>query len=304
MGWPGESATGAFAQSNQYNSARMTNRRLAILGAGNMGRALIGGLLRSGTRPEQLSVGEPLAAAREALARDLGIMAGADNAAAVRGAAVVVLAVKPQDAASVLSALAGQWGAPAPLLISVAAGLRVATLQAWCGPGVAVVRAMPNRPALVGAAATGLFAPPSVTAPQRATAEQVLSSVGEVVWVPTEDALDVVTALSGSGPAYFFLLAELMAEAAARLGLEGAAARRLAAATLYGAGLLAHSADADLARLRAEVTSRGGTTEAALRVFEDAGLRATVARALEAAALRGHELAAAHPDLIHTAGDS
>src|SRR5712671_2232928 len=138
----------------------------------------------------------------------------------------------------------------------------------------------------------------------RASAEQVLSCVGEVVWVATEDALDVVTALSGSGPAYFFLLAELMAEAAARLGLEGAAARRLAAATLYGAGLLAHSADADLARLRAEVTSRGGTTEAALRVFEDAGLRATVARALEAAALRGHELAAAHPDLIQTAGDS
>jgi len=228
-----------------------------------MGRALIGGLLRSGTRPEHLSVGEPVAAAREALARDLGITAGADNAAAVRGAAVVVLAVKPQEAAAVLGALAGQWGAQGPLLISVAAGLRVATLQAWCGPGVAVVRAMPNRP-----------------------------------------ALDVVTALSGSGPAYFFLLAQLMAEAAAGLGLEAAAARRLAAATLHGAGLLAHGGDADLARLRAEVTSRGGTTEAALRVFEDAGLRATVARALEAAALRGRELAAEQPDLIPTAGDS
>ncbi len=245
-----------------------------------MGRALIGGLLRSGTRPEHLSVGEPVAGAREALARDLGITAGADNAAAVRGAAVVVLAVKPQDAASVL------------------------TLQAWCGPGVAVVRAMPNRPALVGAAATGLFAPPGVAAPQRAIAEQILGSVGEVVWVPTEAALDVVTALSGSGPAYFFLLAQLMAEAAAGLGLEAAAARRLAAATLHGAGLLAHCADPDLARLRAEVTSRGGTTEAALRVFEDAGLRATVARALEAAALRGRELAAEQPDLIPTAGDS
>src|SRR5437868_4372990 len=143
MGWPGESATGAFAQSNQYNSARMTNRRLAILGAGNMGRALIGGLL------------------------------------------------------------------------------------AGCGPGVAVVRAMPNRPALVGAAATGLFAPPGVTEPQRAAAAQVLSSVGEVVWVPTEAALDVVTALSGSGPAYFFLLAQLLAEAAAGLGPQASAARRL-----------------------------------------------------------------------------
>jgi pyrroline-5-carboxylate reductase len=272
----------------------MTNKRLAILGAGNMGRALIGGLLRSGTRPEQISVGEPIAAAREALARDLGITATTDNLAAVSGAAVVVLAVKPQDAAAVLTALAGRWGARGPLLISVAAGLRVATLQAWCGPGVAVVRAIPNRPALVGAAATGLFAPPRVAASQRATAEQVFKSVGEVVWVPTEDALDVVTALSGSGPAYFFLLAELMAEAAERLGLEGPAARRLAAATLYGSGLLAHDGDADLTRLRAEVTSRGGTTEAALRVLEDAGLRASVARALEAAAQRGRELAASH----------
>jgi pyrroline-5-carboxylate reductase len=272
----------------------MTNKRLAILGAGNMGRALIGGLLRSGTRPEQISVGEPLAAAREVLARELGITASADNLAAVSGAAVVVLAVKPQEAAAVLTALAGRWGAHGPLLISVAAGLRVATLQAWCGPGVAVVRAIPNRPALVGAAATGLFAPPRVAAPQRATAEQVFKSVGEVVWVATEDALDVVTALSGSGPAYFFLLAELMAEAAERLGLEGPAARRLAAATLYGSGLLAHGGDADLTRLRAEVTSRGGTTEAALRVLEDAGLRASVARALAAAAQRGRELAASH----------
>jgi pyrroline-5-carboxylate reductase len=273
----------------------MTNKRLAILGAGNMGRALIGGLLRSGTRPEQISVGEPIAAAREVLARDLGITASADNLAAVSGAAVVVLAVKPQDAAAVLTALAGRWGAQGPpLLISVAAGLRVATLQSWCGPGVAVVRAIPNRPALVGAAATGLFAPPRVAASQRATAEQVFKSVGEVVWVATEDALDVVTALSGSGPAYFFLLAELMAEAAERLGLEGPAARRLAAATLYGSGLLAHGGDADLTRLRAEVTSRGGTTEAALRVLEDAGLRASVARALEAATQRGRELAASH----------
>ncbi|HEY0766696.1 MAG TPA: pyrroline-5-carboxylate reductase [Steroidobacteraceae bacterium] len=272
----------------------MSNRRLAILGAGNIGRALIGGLLRSGTRPEHITVGEPIAAARERLARDLGITASPDNLAAVAGAAVVVLAVKPQDAAAVLAPLARQWGAQAPLLISVAAGLRVATLRGWCGPKVAVVRAMPNRPALVGAAATGLFAPPPVTAPQRAAAEQVLKCVGEVVWVRTEDALDVVTALSGSGPAYFFLLAQLMAEAGERLGLEGPAARRLAAVTLYGAGLLAHSGDTDLARLRAEVASEGGTTEAALRVLEDADLRATVARALEAAVLRARELAASH----------
>lgn len=260
-----------------------------------MGRALLAGLLRSGTRPEQLSVGEPSAAAREHLARELGVRASADNAAAVEGAGVVVLAVKPQEARAVLGGLAARWGTQPPLLVSVAAGLRVATLGAWCGAGVSVVRAMPNRPALVGAAATGMFAPREVAAPQRAVAEQVLSSVGEVIWVPSEDALDVVTALSGSGPAYFFLLAQLMAEAAERLGLEGSAARRLASATLYGAGLLANSGDGDLARLRAEVTSPGGTTDAALRVLEEAKLRATVARALEAARLRARELAATQP---------
>ncbi|TLZ63201.1 MAG: pyrroline-5-carboxylate reductase [Gammaproteobacteria bacterium] len=274
----------------------MTNRRIAVLGAGNMGRALITGLLRSGTRPEHLSVGEPSAASRERLARELAITAAADNAAAVAGASVVVLAVKPEEARAVLGALAGHWGARPPLLVSVAAGLRVAALEAWCGPGVAIVRAMPNRPALVGAAATGLFAPRAVAAPQRAVAEQLLRSVGEVIWVASEDALDVVTALSGSGPAYLFLLAQLMAEAGERLGLEGTAARRLAAVTLYGAGLLATAGDGDLARLRAEVTSPGGTTEAALRVLEDAKLSDTVARALGAATARARELAAAWPD--------
>jgi pyrroline-5-carboxylate reductase len=276
---------------NQYNSTLMTNRRLCILGAGNMGRALIGGLLRSGTRAEHVSVGESLPAARAALARELGITATADNRAAVAGAAIVVLAVKPQEAAAVLTPLAATLAAEKPLVISVLAGVRVAELESWCGAGVPVLRAMPNRAALIGAGATGLFAPPSVGHEQRAAAEQVLESVGEVVWVPFEAGLDVVTALSGSGPAYFFLLAELMAEAGEQLGLEARTARRLAAATLYGSGLLAHTGHADLTRLRAEVTSKGGTTEAALVVFEAADLRATVRQALAAAVQRSHQLA-------------
>ena len=270
----------------------MTNRRLALLGAGNMGRALIAGLLRSGTRAEHIAVGEQLAAAREALARELGISASPDNAAAVAGAEVVLVAVKPQDVARVLQPLAGGWAAAPPLVISVAAGVRVAALQQWFGSGVAVVRAMPNRPALAGAGASGLYAPPGVSAAQRATAEQVLGSVGEFVWVGNEEALDVVTALSGSGPAYFFLLAELMAEAGTQLGLEAAAARRLAAVTLYGAGLLAHGEDAQLARLRAEVTSPGGTTAAALDVLMAAdGLDPLMEHAIAAATKRGRELA-------------
>jgi pyrroline-5-carboxylate reductase len=154
-----------------------------------------------------------------------------------------------------------------------------------------VVRAMPNRPALIGAGMSGLYAPRLVPAAPRATAEEILKSVGEVVWVPTEDALDVVTALSGSGPAYFFLLAECMAEAGAQLGLEHSVAQRLALATLHGSGLLAHAPGADLVKLRAEVTSRGGTTDAAVRTLESAGLRGLIARALAAAAARGRELA-------------
>jgi pyrroline-5-carboxylate reductase len=271
----------------------MSDSRIAFLGAGNMGRALVGGLLRSGRRPEQLSVGERLPQARAMLASELGISALADNREAIAGAGVVVLAVKPQEARETLTALAGQLTAARPLVISVAAGVRTQALESWCGPGVPVVRAMPNRPALIGAGVSGLYAPPGVGAGTRAVAEQVLRAVGEVCWVSVEEALDVVTALSGSGPAYFFLLAELMAEAGEDLGLARETARRLAAATLYGAGLMVQSGDRDPARLRDEVSSRGGTTEAALATFEAAGLREMVRRALGAAMQRSRELAAA-----------
>jgi len=270
----------------------MSNTQLAILGGGNMGRALIGGLLRRGTRPEHISVGESVEAARSALAREFGVVATPDNAAAIGEASLVVLAVKPQDARSVLTPLQPILRRRCPTLLSVAAGLRVASLEQWCGQGVPVVRAMPNRPALVGAGASGLYAAPHVGESDRDAAQRVMAATGEVVWVGSEDALDIVTALSGSGPAYFFLLAELMAEAATQLGLEADAARRLAVATLHGSGLLAQMSDGDLARLRAEVTSKGGTTEAALRTLGNADLRAIVARALESATLRSRELAA------------
>jgi pyrroline-5-carboxylate reductase len=269
----------------------MSNTHLAILGGGNMGRALIGGLLRQGTRPEHISVGESVPAARESLSRELGIAATADNRAALANAAIVVVAVKPQDAQSVLEPLRDLLNRNRPTVLSVAAGIRVSALEAWCGAGIPVVRAMPNRPALVGAGATGLYAPSHVDAAHRAAAQHVMEASGEVVWVTSEDALDVVTALSGSGPAYFFLLAELMANAATELGLEPQSARRLAVATLYGSGLLAHTSDVDLARMREQVTSKGGTTEAALRAFASADLRGIVARALESATLRSRELA-------------
>jgi pyrroline-5-carboxylate reductase len=270
----------------------MTNHHLAILGGGNMGRALIGGLLRRGTRPEHITVGESTPAARESLSADFGVQCIADNAAAIEAASVIVVAVKPQVAGTVLAPLQPALQRARPVVISIAAGIRLAALESWCGAGVPVVRAMPNRPALVGAGATGLFAPASVAGAHREVAERVMQAVGEVIWVGVEDDLDVVTALSGSGPAYFFLLAELLTQGAIDLGLDPAAARRLAIATLHGAGQLAHAGDGDLARMRAEVTSKGGTTEAAVKSFDAADLRGIVARALEAATRRSRELAA------------
>ncbi|MGH8220177.1 MAG: pyrroline-5-carboxylate reductase [Steroidobacteraceae bacterium] len=269
----------------------MSAHQIAVIGGGNMGRALVGGLLRRGIAPRSIAVGEPSGTARASLEEEFGCAALADNEQAISGAAVVVLAVKPQEAARVVAPLRPRLIELAPVVLSVAAGIETRSLEAWCGAGVPVVRAMPNRPALVGAGATGLFARPHVGASDRERAETVMRAVGAVVWVSEESQLDLVTALSGSGPAYFFLLAETMMQAAARRGLDPEAARVLAIETLHGAGALAH-ASGDLARLRAEVTSKGGTTEAALRVFgAEEAMSELVQRAIDAAAQRGRELA-------------
>jgi len=269
----------------------VSSPKISFIGGGNMGRALIGGLLERGAPKDSLRVGEAHEPSRTALTRDFGVLASAENQEAAGGADIVVLAVKPQDAGQVLVALRPMFQSKAPLVISIAAGIRIHDLEAWCGPNVPVVRCMPNRPALVGAGATGLFAPPTVQSEHRTAAENILRAVGAVVWVQSEEALDVVTALSGSGPAYFFLLAESMLQAAIELGLSPEAARTLAVETLYGAGRLAHAGDGDLARLRAEVTSKGGTTAAAVHSFETADFRSLVARALAAATERSRELA-------------
>ena len=255
-----------------------------------MARALIAGLLRRGVAPRQIAVGEPSADARAALLSEWAVHASADNAAAVADAGLVVLAVKPQDAGNALRALQPRLLDRKPVVLSIAAGLRIADLARACPPGTAVVRAMPNRPALLGAGVTGLFAPPSVSAAQRALAELVGAASGRAVWLRAEAELDIVTALSGSGPAYFFLLAEQMAKAAEALGLEPATAALLASDTLHGAGLLAHQG-LPLAEQRAAVTSRGGTTEAALRVLQQGGFDALIGRALQAASERSVQLA-------------
>ncbi|MDF3019458.1 MAG: pyrroline-5-carboxylate reductase [Steroidobacteraceae bacterium] len=268
----------------------------AFIGGGNMGGALIRGLVARGLPARKISVGEAHQARRIALADELGVHVTADNREAVQGADVVVLAVKPQDMAGTVQPLADVFAQRPPLVLSIAAGIRVADIENWCGPGVAVVRAMPNRPALNNAGATGMFAPGSLSEEQRKLAAQVMGAVGTTVWVTEEDHIDVVTALSGSGPAYFFLVAELMTDAAVNLGLDRASARELAIQTLYGSGLMARASDGDLLRLRAEVTSKGGTTEAAVRAFDAANLRGIVAAALDAATDRGREMAQAFGD--------
>jgi pyrroline-5-carboxylate reductase len=261
-----------------------------------MARAIIAGLLRQGRAAASLRVGELRAEVRSQLERDYGITAHADSAQMLSGAALVVLAVKPQDAAAALRAASAHWPGPNAALLSIAAGVRIEALARLCPAGTPIVRAMPNRPALLSAGVTGLYAPPSVPAPVRVLAETLAAATGHGVWVRNEDELDIVTAVSGSGPAYFLLLAELLASAAQASGLSQETAQLLATETLYGSGMLAHSRARDAGGLREEraaVTSPGGTTEAALRVLQAAGMEQQVARAVQAATARSRELAAA-----------
>jgi pyrroline-5-carboxylate reductase len=262
--------------------------QIGFLGGGNMARAMIHGLLQQGLAGANVRVGEPLAAPREALQRDFGVAATADNAAAVRGADLVVLAVKPQFAIALLTELCSMLSQGRTLLLSIAAGLRVADLERCC-PRVPIVRAMPNRAALVGMGAAALYAPASIDATQRALAEAVCAAAGSIVWVQREEDLDIVTALSGSGPAYFFQLAEHMAAAAVAEGLDAATAERLARQTLRGAGALA-GGETSLAAEREAVTSKGGTTAAALAALKSGGFERLVGAAVAAARERSAEL--------------
>jgi pyrroline-5-carboxylate reductase len=273
-------------------------RRLAFIGGGNMAAALIGGLIKRGLPGDRVVVADPSQEQLARLVREYGIEAAALNAAAVKDAEAVVLAVKPQQMRAVALGLAPalQQATPRqqapPLLISVAAGIPHAALARWFGRGIPVVRTMPNRPALNGFGATGLYAPPSVGAANRALAEMIMAAVSATVWVEHESQMDTVTALSGSGPAYFFLFMEALEAAAHERGLPKDIAHRLTLETAFGAAQMARQSTDALATLREAVTSKGGTTAAALAVLEAAGLRAIVAHAVAAADRRSAELAA------------
>jgi pyrroline-5-carboxylate reductase len=264
----------------------MTQELIAFVGGGQMAGSLIGGLLGAGHPAARLLVAEPDAARADALRREYGVEVRVRGADVAPGADALVLAVKPQ---AMREALAGVAPAASTTVISIAAGLRVAALRRWLGTAAPLVRAMPNTPALLRAGITGLHAPAGTPQPSRALAARILGAVGAVCWLDDEAQLDAVTALSGSGPAYFFLVAEALRDAGVALGLDAATATLLAQKTLGGAGRMA-DAGPDVAELRANVTSKGGTTEAALARLEAGGLRPLFADALRAATARSREL--------------
>ncbi len=267
----------------------MSNMRIAFIGAGNMASSLIGGLLAKGLDAARIRASDPGAETRARVSAEHGVELFSDNAQAVQDADVIVIAVKPQVMKAVCQDLRAHLK-PHQLLISIAAGITCTSLQNWLG-NQPLVRCMPNTPALLGKGVSGLFATAAVTGEQRQQAEELLSAVGIAVWVDTEAQIDAVTAVSGSGPAYFFLLIEAMTDAGVKLGLPREVAKQLAEQTALGAAHMAVGSDVDAAELRRRVTSPAGTTEAAIKSFQADGFAATVEKALSAAAHRSAEMA-------------
>lgn len=267
----------------------MSKANITFIGAGNMAASIIGGLVKKGYPATQITASDLLQDNLDKLQQDYGIVPQADNALAVANADVVVLAVKPQVLKTVAEGLKPHLKADS-LIISIAAGITIDSISQWIGD-LAIVRCMPNTPALVQTGASGLFANPRTNDNQKASADEILSAVGIVEWLDAESLLDPVTAVSGSGPAYYFLMMEAMIEAGVKQGLSREAATQLTLQTALGAAKLAQNSDVDVAELRRRVTSPNGTTEQAILSFERDGLRETVDRAMQACTDRSIELA-------------
>ncbi len=257
---------------------------ILFIGSGNMAAAIIGGLIAKGWSPASIHAVDVLAEARSRLQQQFGIQTSADAVAAAASADCIVLAIKPQQMREVAKTLAS--AVHHQLIISIAAGIRCADLARWLGASARIVRAMPNTPALVSAGITGLYAMPGISTAQRQDAENILGAVGATFWVDAERALDAVTAVSGSGPAYVFYVMEALEQAARELGLPPDIARQSALTTFAGAVKLALTGDADPATLRARVTSKGGTTESAIGVLDAAAVKTIFTHAVRAAAER------------------
>jgi len=269
----------------------MSNSKITFIGGGNMARSLIGGLVATGMSNKDISVSEPKADLREKLTKDFGINALEENASAVVGADVIVLAVKPQILQEVVTPLGSLVAETRPLLISVAAGVTCSSIERWLGGDPALIRVMPNTPALIGAGISALYANSNVDVGQRALAEKIVTAVGKTVWIEEESLMDAVTAVSGSGPAYFFYIMQAINDAAVREGLDAETARLLSLETALGAARLALESEVTPGSLQAQVTSPGGTTEAAINVLNNSGVGDALQKAVSAARARGGELA-------------
>lgn len=266
----------------------MNNQKIGFIGAGNMARSLIGGLIASGVKSTRIYAADPDAGTRNSLSQDFSIQTIADNQQLVDSCDVVIFAVKPQVLKNVATSLNANKSA---LYLTIAAGIPSSSLETWLGSGAAIVRAMPNTPALVLSGASGLYANTHVSEAQKETAESILRAVGLTIWVEEEKQMDAVTALSGSGPAYFFMVMEAMEKAGEELGLPAETARLLAIQTGFGAAKLALEIEGDPATLRKQVTSPGGTTEQAIKTFETLGLPEIFSKAMKAARDRAEQLA-------------
>lgn len=267
----------------------MTAPTIGFIGAGNMASSLIGGLLQQGVEASRIMASDLNEQQLAELARQAGIRTSSDNAELARECDVLVLAVKPQVMREVCQALP-RPRKPGQLVISIAAGITCASLARWLGEDTPLVRCMPNTPALRGRGVSGLYASDLVSAQQKALAEDILNAVGISLWLEQEDLIHAVTAVSGSGPAYFFYLMEAMTDAGVQLGLPRDMAERLTLHTALGAADMAVHSDVDPAELRRRVTSPNGTTEQAIKSFTRDDLPGMVARAMEAAAERSADL--------------
>ncbi len=268
----------------------MSALKIAFIGAGNMGTCLAGGLIADGYDPSLIWMSGPTQSKLEKIKKSFDVNISTDNSEAAKQAEVVVFCVKPQILNTVTQELAPIIRSRRPLVISIAAGVREALINNWLGGEAAIVRCMPNTPALFGIGATALFANKKVTEAQHELAESIMRSVGITLWMDNEEKLDVVTALSGSGPAYIFLVIEAMRAAGQKLGLSEKDANLLTLQTAMGAARMALESENDVSYLRKSVTSPGGTTESALAVFEKGELRELFYKAIEAATHRAAEL--------------
>jgi len=270
--------------------AKMNIQKIGFIGGGNMASSLISGLIASGHSPQHLWVSDINPDTLKALAENLNINTSASNDAVINEVDVIVLAIKPQTLSSVAKSVATLIQQKKSLVVSIAAGISQRSLSQWIGADVAIVRCMPNTPALVLTGATALHANAKVTAEQRNLAENIMRSVGIALWVKDENELDAVTAVSGSGPAYYFLLMEAMEKAAVELGLSEATARLLVQQTALGAAKIALESSESPEQLRKRVTSPGGTTQKAIDTFEQGQFTELVSKALHAARDRSIEM--------------